>query len=95
MFRWMQRETTSLLTLGGLLCLTVVVLMASGQLTALDARMATVIELKEVTTMQTLTEVVTVSETRTITVSTVRNEGESTADWIARHNEAVTALQDG
>lgn len=88
----MKQEAATWVVLGGLGAVTVSVVIAGAQISGLDARLTEVLKAKEAP-MQTLTETVTIG-TRKITVSTVRNEGESLNDWIARHNDAVEALQE-
>lgn len=80
--------------LGGLLCIVVVLCYAADKLSGLNARMAMILSGNQPRTdMQTLTQVVTRANGTTVTVTTTRKENESLADWIARHDAAVAALE--
>ena len=91
-----MKDRTSLLTIGCLGCLAVVGIFAANQLTNLEANLAALIREAlhpSQNIMQTLTETVTIG-TRKITVTTTKLVDESDAQWIARHNAAINALQD-
>lgn len=80
--------------LGGLLCIVVVLCYAADKLSGLDARMAMILHGNQPRNdMQTLTQVVTRANGTTVTLTTTRKENESLADWIARHDAAVAALE--
>jgi hypothetical protein len=90
------KDRIPLITLGCLGCLAVVGIFSANQLTQLEANLAALIREAWHPTqniMQTLTETVTIG-TRKITVTTTKNADESDAQWIARHNAAINALQD-
>jgi esterase/lipase len=78
--------------LGGLIAVTVASAMTLREIAALGAAFQPA---KGQPTMQTFTEVVTVTSdtTRKITVVTPRLDNETEAAWIARHNAAVTAAK--
>lgn len=84
------------LTLGGLLVLSVAVVIAGYRVASLDTSIEELIREihhQPISAMQTLTEEVTTRSGRTITVTTTRREGESVDDFLARHNEAVDAAK--
>lgn len=92
----MRQETASHLTLGALLVLSLVVVLASAQLQGVSADVASLAR-KALTPdppMQTLTETVTRRDGRTITVTTTRLENESVTDFIARHDAVTASLRD-
>lgn len=89
----MDSKWITSLTLGALAAIAVMVSVASVQVATLGGKMDGV--LPRVSTMQTLTEDVTRPDGRKVKVTTTRMDGESIADWIARHDAAVAALLGG
>lgn len=79
---------------GGLLVLGILAAWTLREVAAMSAA-AEVKNRREEPNMQSFKETVTVTAdpTRKIEVLTVRNAGESEADWIARHNAAVVAAK--
>lgn len=86
-------DPTSWVMLGATACLVVVSLFIVHKLTSLDSKLAAVLMQTDRSTMQTITQTVTRANGTTVTVTTQRKEGESIADWIARHDAAVAALE--
>lgn len=92
----MKQQTSAVMTLGGLVCVSVLLAMMASRVLDLDGKLARVIEhstLKE--HMQTLSEVVTTSTGRKVTVTTQRYDGESIDAFVARHLLAVNAVLEG
>lgn len=79
--------------MGGLSALAAVVAVGAAKLSALADTIEQSLRSKELIPMQTLTQEVTRENGSKVTVSTVRGTDESLADWIARHDAAVAALQ--
>ena len=91
----MQQQTSALVTLGGLVCVSVVLAMTSEHVVELDSRIALLItKEQQEQEVQTLTEKVQVGE-RVITVTTTRGDNETVEAFVARHNAAVAAVQGG
>ena len=88
---WVRRESITLLTIGVLGCVSVVGAVAASRIADLDGKITSALH-REDLAMQTLTEEVTRSNGSKVTVSTVRLDNETVADWIARHDEAVAAV---
>lgn len=69
---------------------------SGAQVSSLDGKLACFLtrpDIRQECSVQTLTEVVTLSDGRQITVTTTQQDGESVADFIARHNVTVNALK--
>lgn len=89
-----KHDAVAFLMLGGLLCIVVVLCYAADKLSGLDARIAMILnDNQPKIAMQTITQVVTRANGTTVTLTTTRKEGEALADWIARHDAAVAALE--
>lgn len=90
-----ESRVTSILTLGGLLVLSVVVVAAGSQIAALDGRITEALnaEPKELQMQQTITEVVTRANGTQVTVTTTRGADESVDAFIARHDAVTAALK--
>lgn len=89
-----MREKVEWVTTGLVLALGVLGLWGGSQLATLTSRIESLfITPRPEFDMQTLTETVTLSDGRKITVTTTRGSDETVADFIARHNAVVAALQ--
>lgn len=91
----MEPKTTSLITLGGLVVLSVVVVATATEVIGLDQNISALVRqqlnpAKE--QMQTLTESVTRPGGRVVVVTTTRGSEESVDDFIARHDAVVASL---
>ena len=90
----MRAETTSFLTLGGLLAVVVMVSLASGKLSELAGAVSGAAgRPNPKIIMQTITQEVTRRDGSKVTISTTRGEGEAVDAWLARHDEAVAAAR--
>ena len=94
----MREQTASYVTIGGLICLSAVVALAAKTLYSLDGKLAAVITHSapppEEPKMQ-LTQVVAISETVSITVTTTQQDSETAEECVARHKANVIAVQAG
>ena len=88
----MPIRTLPFVTLGALLTLCVVVVFTANQVAALDASLAQSFGSRG-SQMQEYVEEVTTQSGRTITVRTVRLDGETVQAWADRHDEAVREAQ--
>lgn len=91
----MRQETASWITIGGLVTLSCVVVVVGSQLTGFEASVATLVRhaLQGRSHMQMLEEDVKRRDGSSVHVTTTRREGESVADFLARHNEIVEAIK--
>lgn len=87
----MRPTATELLTLGGLATLSILVMVAASSLSGLDGKVSQALTNRD--NMQTLTQKVVKSNGDEVTVVTTRLDGESVADFIARHAAVVEALK--
>ena len=88
-----MQTTVAVATLAGLVCLSVVGGFVFQEVAKLDAGIAMVLanhrkQLRS-KSMQEAVEVVVTQSGRTVTIRTVRNDGESAKAWGIRHNEAI------
>ena len=91
----MRAETTSFLTLGGLLAVVVMVSLASGKLSELAGAVSGAAgRPNPKIIMQTITQEVTRHDGSKVTISTIRGGSAEAVDaWLARHDEAVAAAR--
>lgn len=91
----MEHKYTASLTLGGLLCLAVVVAISAYHVAGLDNNISKLIKASgESRTMeQTLEQDVKNQAGETITVKTTRGPSETVEAFAARHQEAVVAAK--
>lgn len=92
----MRQETASWVTIGSLATLTLVVVIVGFQVVGLDASISALVRNAfhhPGSPMQTLEEDVKRRDGSSVHVTTTRREGESVADFLARHNEVVEAIK--
>lgn len=85
---------SSLVTLGALVVLSILAAVGLGRLYAIDRAVADAIVPKK-PAMEQLSEVVTKSDGRKVTVTATRLPDESLEDFIARYEALVAAVQAG
>lgn len=89
----MRENTTALLTLGGLLTLTIVVMSAGATLSGLDAKFAAILHPTARSTMQSISQKVVNQSGQTATITTEKSSDETVEEWLARHSAAVAAFE--
>lgn len=90
-----MRDSSTLLTLGGLVTLTVAGIFVGSKVIELDRNVAAALAaaLHPPAAMQTLFENVTRPSGRVTTVTTTRGADETLDEFIARHDAAVAKMQ--
>ena len=91
----MNHKTLGFVTLGGLVCLAVVMSMATASVAGLDGKISSLLtqQLALKGDVMVLSEDVDRGEGRVTTVTTTKQDNETLAEFIARHDAAVALLK--